>query len=352
MSLEFKTIEDDREWDSLVQSLPKYSFLNSSCRYRFNLEVGSKSYRYAIYDKEAFLGIITLTIGYSKLFGNFLECKHSPLLFKYEYSTLEEITEFCKNLAKENNCFMFRFAPLIQENEDLEKFYNEHEFKKAPIHNVDALISQHMDLTLDIAELRHQLSSSRKNRLNKLLRDETVSVKIYNDKTAFDDFRKFHEETVALKGYTDKPTDILMKELSMQEEQGMCYMIVGCIEDKPISIWQATVYGKNMHLYQACSSTEYREKNQIMTTLLYWKTVELGQSLHLETLDLFGGVVPKGWEHSSHPWSGISDFKESLGGEKITYMHSRDYMLNKPKYWLYYWYSYIRTRKKGYTIDW
>ncbi len=352
MELTFREIEDDKQWDEYVLKLKEYSFLNSSARYRFNKLQSNESFRYAIFHADEFLGIITGSIGISKLFGSFLECKHSPLLNSYNEKYMKDITEFCKNLAVENNCFMLRFAPLVQEDSVLEKFYKDNNFIKAPIHNVDALISQHMDLTKSMDELKSDLSSSRKNRLNKLLRDSTIEVKVFNDKGAFDIFKNFHLETVKLKGYTDKPVDMLMKELDIQVSNGMCYMLVGYSEGVPISIWQCTVFGKNIHLYQACSSTEYREKNMIMTTLLYWKTLELGKELGCSVFDMFGGVVPKGYENSNHPWKGVGDFKESLGGEKITYMHSRDLAISKIKYWVYYIYSYIRTRLKGYTINW
>lgn len=352
MEIFFREIEDDVKWDSYVKSLPEYSFLNSSARFRFNIEVGSKCFRFGIFDGKEFIGVITTAIYHSKLFGNFMDCKHSPLLREYTEKYMENVTNFCRDLAREHGCFMFRFSPLVEENDVLNKFYKSRGFFKAPIHNVDALISQHMDLNKSIEELKSDLSSSRKNRLNKLFRDESVEVKIFKSKEMFGLFEDFHNETVKLKGYVDKPISQLMRELSIQQENGMCYMVVGYADSVPISIWQCTVFGKNIHLYQACSSTEYREKNMIMTTLLYWKTLELGKELGCTVFDMFGGVVPKGYENSNHPWKGVGDFKESLGGEKVTYMHSRDFALSKTKYLAYYIYSYIRTRMKGYTINW
>jgi len=55
---------------------------------------------------------------------------------------------FCKGIAEENNCFMLRFAPLYEENKNFREFLlSKNSFKLAPIHNVDALISQQIDLT-------------------------------------------------------------------------------------------------------------------------------------------------------------------------------------------------------------
>lgn len=353
MKLSFEKIEDDRIWDEYVKQLPEYSFLNSSARYKYNIDVGIKAFRYVIKKDEKLVGIITGNIGDSKLFGKFLDCKHSPMLIDDgEEEIWSEVTEFCKDLSKENDCFMFRFSPLYIDNDVLISFYKKNGFIQAPIHNVDSLISQHMDLTKDMESLKSDLSSSRRNMLNKLSKMPEVEVKIFNDDSQFDVFEKLHEQTVKVKGYTDKSTKLLLAELKKQVEYGMCYLVIGYYDGKPISVWQNSVYGKNMHLYQACSSTEFRQKNMIITPILYWKSLELGKELGCTTYDLFGGVTPKGWEEKKHPWSGVGEFKRSLGGEKITYLHSRDYPVNKIKYWVYYIYSALRTRLKGYTIKW
>lgn len=352
MKLSFKDIDDDKKWDELVLQLKEYSFLNSSARYRFNESVNDKSFRYAIFDSDKFIGVITGSIGQSKLFGHFLDCKHSPLLSSYSEKYMDEVTDFVKKLATDNDCFMIRFAPLTEEDTSLLNFYQKRGFVKAPIHNVDALISQKMDLTKSMDELRRDMRRSRRKNLNKLLKDTSIEIKIFTNREAFDVFKDFHLETVKLKGYIDKPVDLLMKELDIQVEHNMCYMVVAYSEGIPISIWQCTVFGKNMHLYQACSSTEYREKNMVMTAILYWKTIELGKNLGCTVFDMFGGVVPRGYEGRNHPWEGVGDFKKSLGGEKMTYMHSRDLPILKLKYWIYYIYSYIRTRLKGYTVNW
>lgn len=352
MTLSFKNIEDDQQWDILVKSLPEYSFLNSSARYRYNKSVNPNAFRYTIFHGKDFVGIITGNIGKSKLFGNFLECKHSPLLLKNQEVYWDEIFEFVKRIAKENSCFMLRFSPLYIKNDTLFEFYRKNSFTPAPIHNVDALVSQHIDLKKDMEELRRDMNKTKRNLLNRLLKNDEVKIEISNDTSRFELFKDLHNQTVKLKGYTDKPTSLLLKELEYQVEKEMCYMVLGYYKEKPIGVWQCTVYGKNMYLYQAATDIEFREKNINITYLLYWECLKLGKELGCKTFDLFGGVVPEGYENKKHPWSGVGAFKESLGGRKITYMHSRDWPLNKLKYILYYYYSWLRTTLKGYTIKW
>lgn len=352
MSLTFKEIENDKEWDEYVFKMPNYSFLNSSARFQYNKTVGIKTYRTAIFDNEKLKGIISCNVGTSKLFGNFLECKHSPLLLDASVDDWLEVMEYCKKIAKENKCFMFRFSPLYERNENLSAFYKKTGFISAPIHNVDALISQHIDLRKSEEEINREMNKTRRNLLRRSLEDDTIEVKIVDTDEYFEDFARFHDETVKFKGYVDKPTNLLMKELEEQQSRGMCYMVVALYKGKPFSIWQNSVYGKHMHLYQAGASTKFRKDNFMVTTLLFWKSVLLGKKLGLELYDLFGGVVPNEYENKKHPWRGVSEFKRSLGGVKTTYMHSMDYPLCKIKYFVYYLYSTFRTRIKGHTTKW
>jgi hypothetical protein len=352
MQLEFRLIEDDNLWDEYVLKLPIYSFLNSSARHRYNESVGAKSFRYAIFNKEQYLGIVLLSVGFSKIFGHFLECKHSPILLNSRVEYWEEILSFCRKVGKENNCFLVRFAPLYRENEELKNFYSKNSLIKAPIHNVDALISQQIDLRKDLEELRRDMNKTKRNLLNRLLKDENALVKVFTDDSQFEIFEDFHNQTTKLKGYRDKPVRLLLAELREQISKGMCYMLIGYYNSKPIGIWQCTVYGKHMHLYQAGTDTKFRDKNINISYLLFWEALKLGKELGCEVLDLFGGVVPMQYEGKKHPWKGVNDFKQSLGGQKVTYMHSRDYPLNKLKYYIYYIYSWLITTVKGYTIKW
>ena len=352
MNLEFKEIINDEEWDSYVQSLSNYSFLNSSARYRYQKGQGISSFRHTIMDGNKFIGIMSISIGHSKLFGNFLECKHSPILSNSTEENWSAILSFCQKLAKKYKCFFIRFSPLYEQDDPLLNFYNKNHFIQAPIHNVDALISQQIDLTKDMEELRREMSKTKRNLLNRLLEDQDISVKIFNDESQFELFKDFHNQTVKLKGYTDKPVNLIIEELREQVKNQMCIMLVGYFKKKPVGIWQCTIYGKHIHLYQAAGDSKFRDKNINISYILFWEALKLGKEKGCKVFDLFGGVVPKEYEEKKHPWRGVNDFKRSLGGEKVTYMHSRDFVMSKSKYYIYYIYSTFRTRLKGHTTKW
>ncbi|KKQ02969.1 MAG: hypothetical protein US14_C0041G0005 [candidate division WS6 bacterium GW2011_WS6_36_26] len=142
---------------------------------------------------------------------------------------------------------MIRTSPLIEEDSALSEVYAENFAVEAPIQNIDALVSQYFDLSKTEEELRHDMTDSTRNNINKLSKNPDISVKVFNDNSQFETFKIFHEQTKKNKGYVDRPAELLLKELQIQVDNNMCYMIVGYFQDRPISIWQCTVFGKYMH---------------------------------------------------------------------------------------------------------
>ncbi|NMC08722.1 peptidoglycan bridge formation glycyltransferase FemA/FemB family protein [Candidatus Microgenomates bacterium] len=352
MSLTFVEPQTDSEWDSLVKSFTSYSFLNSSFRFHHEKNYDPKAFRFVIKQDVQTIGILVGSFGSTKLFGKFLEFKHSPLLLNESKENWIDIFSFCKELAKNENCFMYRVAPLVEKNTLLSSIYDELGFVKAPIQNIDALISQYFDLRKSEDELRHDMTDSTRNNLNKLMKNPDVSVKIFNDDSQFDLFNSFYIQTEMKKGFVGKSIESLFDEFRKQIESNSFYMIVGYFKGIPVSIWQCTVFGKYIHIYQAGSDSEFREKNIRMPYILFWESVKLGKSLNCEVLDLFGGMLPEGYAGKRHPWIGVNNFKESFGGKKITYMHLMDYPVKKVVYRVFYIYAYLRTVMKGYTVKW
>jgi lipid II:glycine glycyltransferase (peptidoglycan interpeptide bridge formation enzyme) len=356
MDIQFKQPNTDDQWDELVLKLPNYSFLLSSARFKYTEENFSHSFRFLIYNNDQFVGILTGIIDSVKIFGKYIECKHNPMLIEgleeaKKEEILREVFQKLKEIAKENNCFFMRLSPLVVKDRPYEEIYEEFHTKKSPVHPQDALISQYFDISKSAKDLRHDMSSSTRNNINKLLKNDDVSVKVVTDESAFDIFKNFYKQTKEFKGYRGTQVEQLLKELQYQVDRNMLYFVIGYFKKKPIAVWQNTRFGKYMHTYQAGSDIEFREKNIRITYLLFWESIRLCKKLGVETLDLFGGMVPEHLEGKEYPWKGVNDFKKSLGGRKVTYMHPRDIPI-KNYYSLYLPYAKARVQLKGHTTDW
>lgn len=356
MNLQFRIPTADEEWDKYVLELPNYSFLLSSARYRFMQDSNKEAFRYLVFDGERFVGILDGVIDSVKIFGKYLECKHNPMIVEglsdaYKEELFSELFKKLQLIATENSCFFVRISPLTVYDEVYEKVLLEFKAKESPVHPQDALISQYFDVNKSEEELRHDMSSSTRNNINKLLKNEDISIRVINNMSEFDTFANFYNQTKDFKGYRGKSSGSLKREFEYQQEKGMLYFVVGYYKNKPIAVWQNSVFGKYMHVYQAGGDVNFREKNVRITYLLFWESIKLAKSLSLEILDLFGGMLPKGLEDRKNPWRGVNDFKMSLGGKKVTYTHPRDIPLNQ-KYSIYLPYARFRVESKGHTVDW
>ena len=357
MNIHFKEAITDQEWDEYVLKLSNYSFLLSSARYEYFKEVVSQTFRYLIFDDDRFVGLVEGVVDSVKIFGKYLECKHNPMLIS-DLSNAEkegiyrEIFNKLKTIAVENNCFFIRISPLIEYDETYEKVVLEFGAQDSPVHPQDALISQYFDISKSEEDLRHDMSSSTRNNINKLLKNPDISVKVVKDNSVFNVFADFYNQTKDLKGYRGHSSESILKELQYQLDNDMLYFVVGYYKDNPIAVWQNTRFGKYMHVYQAGSDVNFRQKNIRITYLLFWETIKLCKDLGIETLDLFGGMLPENLQSTSkNPWKGVNDFKMSLGGTKVTYTHPKDLPL-KQYYSIYKPYANMRVELKGHTTDW
>jgi lipid II:glycine glycyltransferase (peptidoglycan interpeptide bridge formation enzyme) len=356
MNLQFLEPKSAEEWDRHVLQLENYSFVLSDAKYRSWQDSSIKSFRYLIFDNEQFVGIVGGIIDNVKIFGNYLECKHNPMLIpniddERKAEILRGVFKKLQEIGHSNNCFLIRLSPLVEYDEIFDKVYLEFGAKESPVHPQDALISQYFDISKSEEDLRHEMSSSTRNNINKLLKNEDVTVKVVKDSSAFDIFKDFYKQTKELKGYRGKSADYLLKEFEYQIHRDMLYFVIGYFKGKPISVWQNSRFGKYMHVYQAGSDVEFREKNVRMTYLLFWESIKLCKELGVEILDLFGGMLPEGYEGKGNPWKGVNDFKMGFGGEKVTYMHPRDIPL-KRYYSIYLPYARFRVERRGHTVDW
>jgi len=300
------------------------------------------------------LGVIMGFVDSIKGFGKYLECKHNPLLISgltkmKKEQVLKEVFKKLRLIAKNNKCFFVRVSPLIKDDEDYLALYQAMNAQKSPVHPQDALISQYFDTTKELAQLHSEMNKSSRSNANKLLKDKDIKVKVFTDDSVFQIFKDFYTETRDYKKYRGKSADKLLKEFEKYLEKDMLYFLVAYNQGKPVTVWQMIRFGKYMHHYQAGSDLQYNEK---CTRLLFYKTLELCKDIGVETLDLFGGMLPESSElNSSNPWKGVNDFKISLGGKKITYMHPRDIVI-KGYYSIYFPYAKLRVNLKGHTTDW
>lgn len=344
--MEIREIEDSVIWDSLVRSMPMYSFLNSSARFNYVKEYFKNGGRIAIYNDDTLIGVCNWYVIHSKI--PYIYTQHSPLVVKQEDSKefLKTIITYLKTKAKQLKCAFIQLSPLTTDR----NFLPDTEYKLSPVANTDALITLHIDVTKSVEDLRMEMSSSCKNNVNKLTKDPNITTKIYNDDSQIELFLKLLKETQKDKNYYDKSDEMFKYELTQYAKAGMLYSTVGYLNNEPIGIRVNVKFGNVLTDYQASISSLAREKGIRIAYRLAYETMLLAKDLGCSYWDMFGGMTPE--NSTDHPWKGVEEFKLSFGGSKITYAHPIDIPINKVLYPISYIYRKYRTEKAGFTIDW
>ena len=343
MNFIINDITNDDEWDKLILQFPRYSFLNSSARIKYNSEVYRDSGKFCVKSDGKVVALCNWFISNSRF--PFLYTQHSPTFGNSEDmdDLITIIVSRLKSIALRNHCVYVELGPL---NEGILFIKNG---ILAPIANIDALVTLHINVEKDIQQLRMEMSASCKNAVNKLSKDPRIEVKVFNDNSQVDLFLKLIKETQKDKGFNGKSDDKFRKELEYYAINKMLYFIVGYLDGEPIGMRVNVKFGKILTDYQACISSQARIHNIRIAYLLCYKTMLLARDLGCSTWDMFGGMSVE--NAKEHPWKGIEEFKRSFGGKKVTYSHPIDIPLNVI-YVLSYAYRYFMTRKHKFTTNW
>lgn len=333
-------------WDNLVQSLPIYSFLNSSARFDYISKIFPKAEQYIIEDNGKFLGICTYHIDYSR-FGSYMYSQHSPILISditedQLSQTYQTITEHFIKIAHQNNCFLIRMSPLIPNTPALQKTYKTIKACPAPTQPLDAILTQHIDLTKDEATLLAEMRKNTRYSINVTSQNPDYSCIVY-DKPQTEQielFLKFHKLIEQTKQYSDRSEAQLRKELETYAQHGILYSIVGHEKKQPIACSMFIRYGKYFTYYLSASLPSLKTSKFSISHLIVWEAIRLAKSLNLKSLDLFGGILSEAQLSDpkithKHPWYGIDFFKRGLGGHTVEYMPIHDIPLNQVKYTIY-----------------
>jgi len=309
MTIDVLTSREDLEkYDAWIQSLPDANLWQSLQRKKY-LEVRDKDVRiYAQKDDEqirasALVMIDKTTGGYSTW-----DIPRGPLGDNCS-DLLKKIIED----AKKEKCISIFFGA---QQKNIRS-------KKSPRH-IHCETTRIIDLTKTEEDILKQMKP--KGRYNiKVANKHDITVKESHDIDAF-------YELVTETGARDS-----FAHLSKKHYQSFLDYIPGSFlllaydkETKPIAGVLSVIWKKNGIYYYGASN--HAERAKMAPYLLQWESMKRCKSLGCLSYDLLG-VAPEGAGHT-HPWAGITSFKEKFGGELVNYPAEQMIILKPVVYWM------------------
>jgi len=287
-------------------------FLQSGGWSAFQEKVGSKVYPLGIFEGKTLLGVATAYKIKAK-FSSFLYVPWGPHVAKnWEKKAVEGFLEELNNIARDENLDFVRLEPRVIDDSGV-KIFNQAGFKqnKAFTQPECTVI---IDLSKSEEELLSAMSSSTRYNVRNVER-KGVSVR-KGSNSDVKEFEKLLKETAERHKFsTDIHPDYYKLQYEILKDEDMIDIFVAEFENKPVAACLVTFYGDTATYLHAASS---RVNPKIRAPyLLVWKSIVEAKAQGYKYFD-FWGVAPAN-ASSSHPWSGVTSFKMSFGGDRKCY---------------------------------
>ncbi|RJQ37963.1 peptidoglycan bridge formation glycyltransferase FemA/FemB family protein [Candidatus Microgenomates bacterium] len=326
--LDVREIKDVKIWEDFLtkKEIEYYPFFQSWSWGEVQQKLGRNIIRLGLFDGEKLVGVV-LVIEVTARRGHYLHLRHGPVLLEFNQKYFNEFFKQIKKRALEMKVSFIRISPLIVKEYD-DKGLFEKGFLNAPIHNMDAETC----LVLNVTKPEGQLLGEMRKTHRYLVRKGIASnIKIIRSKKISDinTFLDLYSDLSHRRGFV--PHKDIKEEFEVLSKNDQAILLLAEYEGKVIAGAFIDFVG-DMAIYRHGASLD-RYKNIPASYLLQWKAI-LEAKKRGKKLYNFWGVVPL--DKPNHPWKGITLFKTGFGGERLEFIHAKDFPLN-----YYYWKNYL-----------
>lgn len=321
------TEPNQQNWDSFVLS-QNGPFLQSSSWEQFQKSTGKKVLFLEDYDWQALIIINPLRFG-----KTYFYVPYGPIWDKEKNSEriiLENFLNKLKSIAKEYNAIFLKIEPQTSD-EKIAAIARNLGFKKA-----EKSIQPEDSLIIDIARPEKEILESFEKRCrNEIKLADKKNVSLYADNTdiGIKNFMELLEKTAKRDSFRTHPLayyDALIKSLKPAGQVDLFFAKIG---QDIISACVIVYFGDTASYIHAASAGHYRAANALV-----WTAMREAKKKQCARFDLYGVAPLSAVE--SHPWRGLTKFKESFGGARTHYIGAFDYPFSK------FWFNLYKFGKK------
>ena len=323
-----REISDKKTWEEFSLSTSPNNFLQGWNWGEFNLALNRKTFRLGIYDDEKLLSICLVIKQITKL-GNYLYIPRGPILKDWhQHSSLDNLTDYLKTLAKEENCIFIKIEPSIGDSKDNRELFAARGFRSAV-----TFVQVEDAWFLDLSKSEEELLAEMRKTTRYLVRNEVKSgirVEISASQEDIEQFVEMLYSTASRKNFVNHSKDYYIKQFEILSKDNEMRIFKAIKDGKVLSMAVISFYGEMAsYLHGASVQTD-----QSVGYSLQWAAICEAKRRGMKYYNFWGVVKDKHF-YPRHPWYGFSLFKRGFGGFKYTYLRAQDLPLNKAKYLVY-----------------
>lgn len=329
--MQIKEVKIKDIWEGFFKKIKEKTFLQSWYWGEFQKRLGEKIWRFGIYNSnqqpatsnQQMIGT-ALVIKIRAKRGNFLFLPHGPVLKQQSMNSKQRVLKILlgrlKKIAKDEKVNFIRIAPIWERTKENIKIFKDLGFKNAPIH-----IHPEITWQLDIKKGEEEIFKNMRKTTRYLIRKaqkEKVKTFFSKDSGDINLFFKLYRETAKYHHFVPFSFAFLKKEFeAFLPENALLFF--GKWEEEILSsalilFWQEIAY-----YHQGASAKKFPKIPA--SYLLQWEVIKEAKRRKCRLYN-FWGIAPG--EKKSHPWYGLTLFKEGFGGEKREYVRTQDFPLS------------------------
>ncbi|MDP2933603.1 MAG: peptidoglycan bridge formation glycyltransferase FemA/FemB family protein [bacterium] len=335
--MEIRSVVNQNEWNDFLRELAPHTFLQSWQWGVFNQALGTKIFRFGIYDGQELQGIFLVLLMAAKR-GRFLFVPHGPLLKRPDADALSCAVGHLRQLVVEEKADFIRVSPLLPNSPKNCELFEKLGFRPAPIH-MHAELMWLLDVRPSEDELLAGMRKNTRYAIRKAIKDG-VEISVSQKQEDLVHFYRLYEETTRRHNFTPFSRAYIDKEFISFTKDNSAALFLGRYQGEVRSA-ALVIFTSNSGFYHQGASG-FGEIVPV-SQLLQWEVIREVKRRGCSYYN-FWGVAPLDKPH--HPWAGLSYFKRGFGGFSESYIHAQDIPI-RWRYWPAYLIENLRRRHRG-----
>ncbi len=336
--INIKEIVEKKEWENFIATHEEANFLHSWYWGEFYENLNQKIQRTGFYKNKKLLGVMLSIVEKAKR-GQYLIVPGGPIIDWQDSEIVGAFVRELRKIAILNNCSFARVRPQLIDSEFFRNLFKKLRFTKAPMHLHAELTSQ-LDITKKEEELLKQMRKNTRHEIKSAIAQRIKILKSEDPK----DIRQFYNlqlKTAKRQKFVPFTYGYLYKQFKVFAKNKNAILYKAYFKNKLLAQAFIIFYG-NEAAYHYATATEKGRKYP-GSYLIQWEAILEAKRRGMKRYN-FWGVAPI--ENTKHRFYSLSVFKRGFGGENVAYLHTQDFVINYPKYFINYTIERIRKLRR------
>lgn len=324
--LKIELVTSKEKWDNFLTSKEHANILQSFAWGDFQKALGRKIWRIGIFDENTLVGVALAQKIPTRLRTHIYISNGPEIDKEYFKVSMEKLLGYVKALGIQEKVNFIRFDPVIEDNEENNKFLSSLGVKRASTHT-QAEFKWILDISKDEEQLLSEMEKNTRYEIKKAQK-EGVVVKSSTEISDFEEFEKLFWETVQRQKFIPHFKEYYRTQFEEMCKTGNYRVFVAKKDNTAISAALIGLYGDTAFYLHAGSKNE-KEINKLMgPQIIVWEAIRYAKTLGMKYFD-FWGITNS--TDTKHPFYGFTRFKKGFGGYQFNTIRGYDLPLS-PKY--------------------